>query len=412
MEDVMDSADDVGITPYILKMAVVQAGTEVRSLEHKESLFISKSEKSMAPLLRGQEDSMIAQMQLAQAKSKLASLQGDSKDKSRKVLMAQFSGQEKAMQGAIFSSWSDHVKRMRLENEIRKEYEERIYEAENRLIDFRTHMLEHTKNVLMHSAAEGDKVLIGLCLDKWKEDVEETKSDREHDAHVKELEEKLSSFASGQAANTKKVLQRMNAANDSGLIGMTWQAWIQFSADYKKNKDHEDAVKAKEKQVEQFMKTKKDGARGVLDRMTGANETGIMYTYLTEWYKYHQDEKKTAEFKKMMAENSDKFASFSVRNSNNAMGTMTRASDLQDAMVLVTCFAPWKKETKVERIRRYGRARHDIRRNQITNVKGLFKTFAKDLDSLSLDEVTPTVSPEQNTPQKPRSKNSPGVAPQ
>merc|ERR1719482_1759335 len=39
MEEVLDSADDVGITPYILKMALVQAGAEVKALEAKEEAW-------------------------------------------------------------------------------------------------------------------------------------------------------------------------------------------------------------------------------------------------------------------------------------------------------------------------------------------------------------------------------------
>merc|ERR1719262_1506470 len=80
MEEVMDSADDVGITPYILKMALVQAGAEVKALEAKEEAWVMNSERKMAPLLRGQEDSMLAQMELANATAQLAELRGDSKE--------------------------------------------------------------------------------------------------------------------------------------------------------------------------------------------------------------------------------------------------------------------------------------------------------------------------------------------
>merc|ERR1719321_2270928 len=168
MEEVLDSADDVGITPYILKMAVVQAGAEVRQLEQRQDEWVTAAERKMAPLLRGQEDAMEAQLQLAQAEAELRQQRGEGKDKSKKVLMGMAAGQDAALIGTSFSYWSDYVKKMKSENEIRKEYEERIFFAENRLIDYREQQLTNVRNVLMRKAGEGDKELVAFCFNVFR----------------------------------------------------------------------------------------------------------------------------------------------------------------------------------------------------------------------------------------------------
>merc|ERR1719359_2765704 len=110
----MDSADDVGITPYILKMALVQAGAEVKAMEAKEEAWVTNSERKMAPLLRGQEDSMLAQMELAAAMAQLAELRGDSKDKSKKVLLGMASGKDSALVSSMFGLWATVLKQMKV----------------------------------------------------------------------------------------------------------------------------------------------------------------------------------------------------------------------------------------------------------------------------------------------------------
>merc|ERR1719443_1760134 len=164
-----------------------------------------------------------------------------------------------------FSMWSDYVKRMKVENEIRKEYEDRIFFAEDRLIDYREKQLANVKSVLMRKAAQGDADLVSLCFETFKEDVAEKKRDAENAHKVKELEGRLSSFAEAQAANTKKVMARMNASNDASVMDMHFQAWVQFLQEYRKNKEYEDMLKQAE------AKTKK-----VMARMNAGNDASVM----------------------------------------------------------------------------------------------------------------------------------------
>jgi len=389
MEEVLDSADDVGITPYILKMAIVQAGAEVKQLEQRQDQWINAAERKMAPLLRGQEDAMEAQLLLAQAKAELDHQRGEGKDKSKKVLLGMAAGQDAAKVSTTFSMWSDYVKRMKVENEIRKEYEERIFFAEDRLIDYREKQIANVKSVLMRKAAQGDADLVSLCFETFKEDVAEKKRDAENAHKVKELEGRLSSFAEAQAANTKKVMARMNAGNDAAVMGMHFQAWVQFLEEYRKNKEYEDMLKQAEAKTKAFMDKQNEGAKSVLDRMAGASETGLLASVIQGWAKAIQEDKKAAEMEAILAGADGRFKSFADRNSQSAGGVMNRAAELQDLSLLMTIWNNWKVFAKVEKTRRFQRVRNDMRSQQIMGVKSLFKNFAHELETIKDKDATP-----------------------
>merc|ERR1740130_2087295 len=56
LEEVLDAAENVGILQFILKMAVTQAGNEVMTREAEHDNWLTKTDITMAPLLRGQAD--------------------------------------------------------------------------------------------------------------------------------------------------------------------------------------------------------------------------------------------------------------------------------------------------------------------------------------------------------------------
>merc|ERR1719160_2352417 len=96
-------------------------------------------------------------------------------------------------------------------------------------------------------------------------------------------------------------MTRMSAGSDEALLGMCVQSWVSFIADYKKNKDMEDQVKAAEQRVAAFMKSKADNAKGVLDRMSGASNTGLLHSVLQGWQNIVAEEKQAKQMEEMMS---------------------------------------------------------------------------------------------------------------
>jgi len=52
IEEALDSAENVGVLPYIMKMAVAQAGSEVKNLTAQHDAWLMDTDAKMAPLLQ------------------------------------------------------------------------------------------------------------------------------------------------------------------------------------------------------------------------------------------------------------------------------------------------------------------------------------------------------------------------
>jgi len=398
----LDAAENVGILSFILKMAVTQAGNEVMQNEAIHDQWLNKTDVTMAPLLRGQADAMISQKALAQARAQLSGSRIDANEKSRKVLMGIIGGQSDALRSTCFGCWADITSRMKKENEIRKEYEVQIEEAERRLFEYRQSQLTNVRGVVERQAKQCEGELVQRCFRAMVEEVEEKKFTAAAGKDIAELEGKLKSMADTQSDNAKKVLGRMNGASDAGLQTYVFQAWQRFCEEYNKNKEMEDAVKASEQKVSQFMKQQNEGAKSVLNRMSMGNDTGLLGTVWKSWNDWIAENKRTQELQAMLESNASKMNDFTGRNKGCAKSTMQKAAEAQEIAITLVIFMYWKKEAKTQAMRRYGKEKNTKRKEQLQGVKGLFKNFANELDG-SLKAGTPRIEPKK----KGRSSSTP-----
>merc|ERR1711904_482397 len=120
------------------------------------------------------------------------------------------------------------------------------------------------------------------------------------------------------------------SGSDNALLTVVLTAWKQFIEDYKKNKDQEDAIKAQEKAMEDFMKQKKDGAKQVLDKMNAATDSGLLEHVMSTWAQKFKDDNEARRMEELMAENEAKFGALNGRQKDNAKGVMSRVNEQMD----------------------------------------------------------------------------------
>merc|ERR1719235_1620418 len=194
------------------------------------------------------------------------------------------------------------------------------------------------------------------------------------------MEAKLAAASAAQTENTKKVMARMSSGSDSALLGVVITAWKQFLEDYKKNKAEEDAIKAQEKAMEDFMRQKKDGAKQVLDKMNAATDSGLLEHVMSTWAQKYKDDQDARKMEALMAENEARFGALNGRQKDNAKGVMGRVNEQMDLNQMLRCFSFWATDTKLERIMRHYNSKMDSKKQQLQSVQHLFKNFATQLD--------------------------------
>merc|ERR1719171_1090089 len=388
IETALNDADETGITPYILKMTLVQAGSEVTRLKEQSDKWMSETEQKMASLILGQEDAMLAQKQLAAAQAQLGHYTGSHKDKGKKMMMGVAAKNDRMCMDAAFDEWGKLVARLKKEAEIRKEYEDRIVAANQKLFEYKQSQKGNAKGVLMKQAAKGDTAIVEEVYFLLKKEVEDKKLEAEAEKKLAEIEAKMAAQAAKNKENTKSVLMRNLAASDNMLCDTCIEAWKTWLVEYKKNKETEDAVKAAEQRVEAFMKNKKDGAKGIIDKMNSATDSGLVEHVVSSWCNYFKEEKKAREMEELINGANAKFASFNQRNKQGAQTAGGRAAEVRDYGLINPSFVLWVEAARVERLLRYYNNRIDAKKYQLQSLQSMFRTFATQLES-GLKDGTP-----------------------
>merc|ERR1719171_809656 len=388
IETALNDADETGITPYILKMTLVQAGSEITRLKEMSDKWMMETEQKMSGLIIGQEDAMLAQKQLAAAQAQLGQFQGNHKDKGKKMLMGVAGKNDRMLTEVTFEHWRDLIQRQKKEAEIRKEYEDRIVEANRKLFEYKQAQKGNAKGVLMKQAAKGDGAIVEEIYFLLKKEVEDKKLEAEAEKKLAEIEAKMAAQAAKNKENTKSVLMRNLAASDNMLCDTCIEAWKTWLVEYKKNKEQEDAIKAAEQRMEAFMKNKSSGAKGVLDRMNSATDSGLVEHVISSWCTMYKEDKKAAEMEEMIANANAKFASFNQRNKQGAQTAGGRAAEVRDYGLINHSFVLWVEAARVERLLRYYNNRIDAKKYQLQSLQSMFRTFATQLES-GLKDGTP-----------------------
>merc|ERR1719230_2009381 len=135
------------------------------------------------------------------------------------------------------------------------------------------------------------------------------------------------------------------------------------------NKDMEDAVKEQELKMQEYLKKKKENAKGVLDKMNAATDSGLVEHVISSWCQMYSDNKKAAELERIMIEQQEKFAALNGRQKDNAKGVMSRVNEMMALNLLLRHFTQWALDAKMERSIRYYNKKIDGKKDQLQSVQ-------------------------------------------
>merc|ERR1711904_722936 len=336
----------------------------------------------------GQDDAMQAQKQLAAAQAQLGHFQGSSKDKAYKAMMGVAGKNDKALMDATITNWRAVVEKTKKENEIRVEYQERIEAAQKRLFDYKQSQKGNAKGVLLRQAAAGDGALLSEVFGYLCKEPKQRKDDEEAERKLKEIEAKLAAQSGKNKDNAKAVLMRNLASGDNQLMDVCIECWKTWLVEYKKDKESEDAVKAAEAKVAAFMKGKSEGAKGIIDRMNSATDSGLVEHVVSTWVQYYKDLKKAEEMEALINGGAARFSSFSSRNKQGAMSAGQKAQAVKEYGLYIHSFLLWTEFCRVERLLRYYSMRVESKKHQLQGLQNMFRTFATQLEQ-GLKDGTP-----------------------
>lgn len=392
IEDALDSAENVGILAFLLKMAIVQAGQEVTAKEQEHAEWLKMVAEKMSPLMSSAQEANQAKRLVAQVMTELGAARVEAGEKSKKVLLNLTAGSTVTLMQTVIVSWFDAAIRLKREEVIVQEYQQELDAAHKRLADYKAKQVTNIRNVLNREMELQLSKLMRTAFDAIKTEKEDNLIDAQVREEAAQLEAKLKTFADSATENATRFLSRMNAGSDAAVAGMAFSAWVNFSANYKKDKALNDQIKASESKFNTFMEKQSGSAKGVLQRMTSQSNSGLVGGAFKEWAKYVIEDKESRQLEERLGNSVNRLGAFAQRNSGAAMQEMQRAAIVLEGGSLLITFSGWKREAKVERMKKLGREKTKKKKDQLLGVKGLFKNFASELET-GLKETTPRPEP-------------------
>merc|ERR1711904_361982 len=133
---------------------------------------------------------------------------------------------------------------------------------------------------------------------------------------------------------------------------------------------------------------KSEGAKGVIDRMNAATDSGLVEHVISTWVQYFKDQKKAEEMEAILNGVNNKFGAFSERNKAGAMSAGQKATAVKEYGLLNHSLCLWSEYCKVERLLRYYSNRMDGKKHQLQGLQTMFRNFATQLES-GLKDGTP-----------------------
>mmetsp|Transcript_154005 Transcript_154005/g.266723 ORF Transcript_154005/g.266723 Transcript_154005/m.266723 type:complete len:582 (+) Transcript_154005:127-1872(+) len=380
VSDLFEEADGTGVFQQILNNAVVHSAKEVTKLRRVHASWRSNTEARLDRLLRSTADAEHALQQLLAIEAQLEDCGVSQNRKSKNFLMSLAEGQDKTLLKSVYSSWHGYLLKVKAENVIRDRFNQRIVDAENKLIQYKEQQMKNVRGVFMRLAMEEDRTRVGVPFKLWADQVRGHQLDAEGKKKLKEVESKLATFAEWQRENAKRVMARWAASNQSTMVSLCLQSWFQWTEDYKKDKELNDQIKRKEQELKAHLEAKKDEAKAVLNRMIGASDTGLMAMMMSQWTEYIKEEHKARQMAGAVLEADAKFKSLKMRQGACARGVQSRVNEQMNMTLCLRIFGIWTVETKAHRITNIFNNKYETKKRQLQGVKQLFKSFAQQLE--------------------------------
>lgn len=391
VEEALESAENVGVMSFLIKGAVCQAGSEVSDKEKAHQNWIQQTDDKLSPLLQSQAMHLVTQRALTAAEKTLHSIYGTAKDKCKSFLMGMADGKSKAYLAAIYSTWADHVKRMRHENEVRSEYEAQINDAIAKLVHAKQGKMDIIRRVLNRNCKELEMALMAAVFGAFKDEADSCKKHNSCERGLKGIQGGMSAFKKKAVGHAHNFLRSLGVELDRHLQAFAFDVFLMNIEEVKKDKEEEQHMKAAEDKLRILVHAASDGTKHMLKSFTEMTTGDLIGLAWKGWSEVLGEAKCLQAVEDRHNVKMKAVRDFTVRNKVSAHVLSTRHASVVDLELILVVFTNWKREARIEKVRRWGKDKNDRRKQDLVGVKGLFKNFAQELET-SLKDGTPRVA--------------------
>jgi len=380
IQQVVEATDCTPMGQAILKEAVISASKEVEQIYHNQDTWVKSMGKRLDRLQRSAEFAEHAQQQLHAVETQLEQFADEQSTKSKNALINMAHDNEKSLMASVFVNWNGICQFGRGERVIIRRYEAEVARCEKALFDYKEKRIANVRKVLLRNARDTDEGLCRSVVQTWHTFTDDRKRTGSTKERMLELEGQLKTMSDRAAHNTHKVLARLGEESDDKWLGIAFGAWMKYHEDYSKNKELEDAVKKAEHSFKEVMDKKKGDTKRLIQNMHGSTENGLINMCWQAWEHLSSESARLRRLEAKMQANGGAFKSLSDKTRNNAVNVQGRVNDQVRMNLCLRCLSVWVLESKVNHVEKYYEKKVNHKRQQLSSVQTLFKSFAKQLE--------------------------------
>lgn len=373
------AADSV-VQQTVLKRAVAYSSKKAEQVKQMAEGWQRNSQARLHRLQSAALEAEDAQTKLLRLEAQLAEFGDQQNDKSKSVLMGLAEKSSGALIRSVFTTWAVEKDKALVNRKLRLELEGQIRMLEQKLFDAKERQLMGIKRALLKSHGNENEQLLSMCFKTWIKDVEVRRAEGDTQARVQAAKQRMASMQNSQKENAGKMMTRMAGDAKDALMGMCVQAWAQFSADYKKNKDYEDKVKAAEQALNEHLAKKMEDARAVMDRLCGCTDTGLIALAMQNWAAIVGELKAERLHADELMQGNVRLKGLQSQQLGNVRGVQNRVNEQMDMNVCLRVFQVWLFESKLRRVAVHFESRINGKRKQLAGIQNLFQSFASQLE--------------------------------
>jgi len=371
---------DSGPGQQILKNSIVEAGKQIHEAVENHKSWKQNTEARIVRLIASTDEAEHTRQQLEAITCQIQGFKGEQNAKSKGLLAGVANNNQKVLMHTVFSSWLGWLLKHQADKEIHDKFKKEIEDIEMALINFRQKTLGISRGMLNRGAKQGDAGIMAEVCRVWYQYVVLEGHNKVMDAALAEANDKFNNAQQSAKEASKSVMNRMSAGNDSGLLTLCFTTWVQAQEELLKDKEIDELAKKAEQQYKDFMSKKSAEARGVLDRMSGSSDTGLLHLVIAAWTDEVANGKKEKEMDEIMKGHEDRFKSLNQKQKGNAKSVASKCHAQEEENMIMAFFYAWSTETRVENVIKVYGAKLDGKKAQLDSVQTMFRSFASQLE--------------------------------
>mmetsp|Transcript_98569 Transcript_98569/g.260399 ORF Transcript_98569/g.260399 Transcript_98569/m.260399 type:complete len:593 (-) Transcript_98569:57-1835(-) len=379
VEGVLD-ATDPGIKPYVLRMAIVQAGSEADSASRQLRSWGKDRAAVMGRNIRGQEEAVNVNKKLQEARRQLNVFTSSQNDKSKKVVMNFLNNSAAGLKAASFKGWQSAMKTEKMEREVAGEFIDKIEKVKAKLLEIKSKNLENIRGSMGRKGKAMEAELLQDIFGIWQRETGESKLALQGEAQKAAVTAEMERAKAAQKAKARNAIARMSGNETVSLQTMVWSAWLTYLQDCAKEKALEADVRAKEAMIAEHIKAKGESAKKLLSATIGSTDSGLMHQMFQAWLEALREAKEEARVAEALQGAENKFKAFGAKGKTAGMSAAERVTYYNDMSLVIKTWSAWKLDTRMEKQLRFYHGKIEGKRRQLIGVQDMFRNFANELE--------------------------------